>query len=84
MDELREALKRVEEHLDFARLVYRSLPFVFWAGLIPLLYVAASLATSGTGQLAVGIGVGASLSLWFLLEEHTAYTVLEKLDIALG
>ncbi len=84
IEDLREALKRVEEHLDFARLVYRSLPFVFWAGFIPLLYIAASLATSSIGQTALGISIGISLSLWFLLEEHSAYKVLEKLDTVLG
>ncbi len=84
IEDLREALKRVEEHLDFARLIYRSLPFVFWAGFIPLLYIAASLATSSIGQTALGISIGISLSLWFLLEERSAYKVLEKLNTALG
>ncbi len=84
IEDLREALRQVEKHLDFARLIYRSLPFVFWAGFIPLLYIAASLATSSIGQTALGISIGISLSLWFLLEEHSAYKVLEKLDTVLG
>ena len=84
IEDLREALIQVEEHLNFARLIYRSVPFVFWAGFIPLLYIATSLATSHAGQTALGISIGISLSLWLLLEERSAYKVLEKLNIALG
>ncbi len=84
IEDLREVLKRVEEHLDFARAVYRSLPFVFWAGFIPLLYITTSLVTNAAGQTALGISIGISLSLWFLLEERSAFKVLEKLNIALG
>ena len=74
----------IEKHLDFARLVYRSLPFVFWAGVIPLLYIAASFMPGTARQTALGLGVSAGLSLWFLLEEHAAYRVLERLNAALG
>ncbi len=79
-----EALRMVEKHLDFARLVYRSLPFAFWAGLIPLLYVALSFAPGAERQAALGLGVSAGLSLWFILEENAAYRVVERLDAALG
>ena len=79
-----EALKMVEKHLDFARLVYRSLPFVFWAGVIPLLYIVASF-IPGTGkQTALGLGISVGLTLWFILEENAAYKVLERLDTVLG
>ncbi len=79
-----EALRMIEKHLDFARLVYRSLPFVFWAGVIPLLYIAASF-MPGTGkQTALGLGISVGLTLWFLLEENTAYKALERLDTVLG
>ncbi|MCE4600107.1 MAG: hypothetical protein F7C38_00875 [Desulfurococcales archaeon] len=79
-----EALKIVEKHLDFARLVYRSLPFVFWAGVIPLLYIVTSFVPGVGKQTALGLGIGAGLALWFLLEESTAYRVLERLDAVLG
>ncbi len=79
-----EALRMIERHLDFARLVYRSLPFVFWAGVIPLLYIATSF-IPGTGkQAALGLGLSAALILWFILEENAAYKVLERLDTVLG
>ena len=82
--DLEEALKIVEKHLDFARLVYRSLPFVFWAGVIPLLYIVTSFVPGVGEQTALGLGISAGLALWFLLEESTAYRVLERLDAVLG
>ncbi|NPA96681.1 MAG: hypothetical protein GXO32_03665 [Crenarchaeota archaeon] len=84
LEELRDALRRVEEHLHFARLVYRSLPYVFWAGFIPLIFVASSFTTSAVGRTLLGVCIGLGLSIWVLAEERVAYRVLEKLDVALG
>ncbi len=56
-------LKRIESHLDFAKLVYRSLPYVFWAGFISLIFVVASFTTSAIGRTLLGICIGLGLSL---------------------
>ncbi len=81
---LREYLRRVEKHIDFARMAYRSMPFIFWAAFIPLIYVGASLLTSSIGELAVGVGIGLGLSLWIIFEQHRAGKIIERLEIALG
>ncbi len=81
---LKDAITRVEKHLEFARLVYRSLPFLFWSGFIPLIYIASLFMPGDLSQNALALGIGLGLSIWLVLEERMASRVVERLETVLG
>ena len=83
-DELREYLEKIEQHIDFARRIHRGMPFIFWAGFIPLIYTFASLLTNSISELAAGIGIGLALSIWIIFEQTRTSRIIERLEIVLG
>ncbi len=88
--ELAEALKAVEDELNLAKKVYLAFPFIFWAALMPLLYILTNALpwTSGWSEGFLGDYWGMALStlaiLWFVIEENRMVKKIESLERVLG
>ncbi|ASJ02471.1 hypothetical protein A3L09_03975 [Thermococcus profundus] len=84
--ELAEALKAVEEELNLAKRVYLAFPFLFWAAVLPLLYLLTLILNSYAGiswDWASSI-LSILVVAWFIVENERVFKKVEAIERVLG
>ena len=84
--DLTEALKSVERELNFVKKAYLAYPFIFWAAVLPILYILTLL----VGQFSsvsiefLSFIVSILAILWFIIEESRIARKIDEIGKVLG
>lgn len=84
--DLTEALKSVERELNFVKKAYLAYPFIFWAAVLPILYILTLL----VGQFSsvsiefLSFIISILAILWFIIEESRIARKIDEIGKVLG
>ncbi len=89
MEEIRdltEALKAVERELNLVKKAYLAYPFIFWAAVIPMLYIIRLLVSqfSSVNTDLISFIISLIATLWFVIEESRVARKVEEIEKVLG